>query len=89
MTLVREPRNPYDRNAIRVDNLRGEKVGHVKATQAKNLAPVMDRNIQLGVRLEGTIPRKGNAYTVSDLKNCIYLLLHLDVILSDYIIFVA
>ena len=55
----------YDRNAIRVDNLRGEKVGHIKATMAMKLTTVMDRSIQLGVRLDGTIPRKGNAYTVS------------------------
>jgi SWI/SNF-related matrix-associated actin-dependent regulator of chromatin subfamily A3 len=32
VTLIREPNNPYDRNAIRVDNLRGEKVGHVKVS---------------------------------------------------------
>mmetsp|Transcript_21448 Transcript_21448/g.46616 ORF Transcript_21448/g.46616 Transcript_21448/m.46616 type:complete len:533 (+) Transcript_21448:120-1718(+) len=62
VTLVREPRNPYDRNAIRVDNLRGEKVGHVKGTTAQTLAPIMDRSASLGVRLEGTIPRSGNAY---------------------------
>ncbi len=61
VVLVREPSNPYDRNAIRVDNLRGEKVGHVKATMAMHLAGVMDG---LGhVRVEGTIPRSGNAFT--------------------------
>jgi len=27
VTLVREPHNSYDRNAIRVDNCSGEKVG--------------------------------------------------------------
>mmetsp|Transcript_5440 Transcript_5440/g.11830 ORF Transcript_5440/g.11830 Transcript_5440/m.11830 type:complete len:878 (+) Transcript_5440:183-2816(+) len=64
VTLVREPRNPYDRNAIRVDNLRGEKVGHIKATMARNLSPLIDRSRQLGVRLEGTIPRSGNAFTL-------------------------
>ena len=31
---------------------------------ATSLAPIMDKNAQLGVRLEGMIPRKGNAYTV-------------------------
>mmetsp|Transcript_45123 Transcript_45123/g.94645 ORF Transcript_45123/g.94645 Transcript_45123/m.94645 type:complete len:876 (+) Transcript_45123:187-2814(+) len=64
VSLVREPRNPYDRNAIRVDNLRGEKVGHIKATMAMHLAPIMDRSSQLGLRFDGTIPRKGNAYTL-------------------------
>jgi len=64
VTLVREPSNPYDRNAIRVDNLRGEKVGHVKGTMAKILAPVMDMSSHLGVRFDATIPRSGNAYTL-------------------------
>ncbi|KAL7498338.1 hypothetical protein ACHAWT_009386 [Skeletonema menzelii] len=59
--LVREPRNPYDRNAIRVDNLAGEKVGHIKATMAKSLAAIMDNG---NARLEGTIPRKGNTYNL-------------------------
>ena len=27
--LVREPHNPYDRWAVRVDNVLGEKVGHL------------------------------------------------------------
>ncbi|KAL9184392.1 hypothetical protein ACHAXT_002478 [Thalassiosira profunda] len=64
VTLVREPSNPYDRNAIRVDNLHGQKVGHIKATMAKHLAPVMDDSSRLGVRLEGTIPRRGSAYNL-------------------------
>lgn len=58
---MREPHNPYDRNAIRVDNLVGEKVGHIKATMAKSLASIMDNG---NARLEGTIPRAGNAYTL-------------------------
>jgi SWI/SNF-related matrix-associated actin-dependent regulator of chromatin subfamily A3 len=61
VTLVREPHNPYDHNAIRVDNLRGQKVGHIKATMAKALAAIMDNG---NARLEGTIPRAGNAYTL-------------------------
>ena len=60
--LVREPHNPYDRNAIRVDNMHGDKVGHIKATSAKHLAPIMDNATRLHVRIEGTIPRKGGAY---------------------------
>jgi len=27
--LVREPENPYDANAIRVENIAAEKVGHL------------------------------------------------------------
>ena len=65
--LVREPNNPYDRNAIRVDNIHGEKVGHIKATSARTLATIMDRYASphnRKLRLEGIIPRKGNAYNL-------------------------
>ncbi len=60
---MREPHNPYDRNAIRVDNLHGEKVGHVKGTSAQLLAPVMDSR-SLHVRIDASIPRKGNKFTM-------------------------
>ncbi|KAL3910186.1 MAG: hypothetical protein SGILL_007793, partial [Bacillariaceae sp.] len=43
VSLEREPHNPYDRNAIRVDSMQHEKVGHIKAVQAALLAPLMDR----------------------------------------------
>lgn len=62
--LVREPNNPYDRNAIRVDNMSGDKVGHIKATMASTLAPILDNSGRLQVRVDGTIPRAGNAYTL-------------------------
>jgi SWI/SNF-related matrix-associated actin-dependent regulator of chromatin subfamily A3 len=42
--LDREPNNPYDRNAIRVLNLRRLQVGHVKEAAAV-LAPVLDRKL--------------------------------------------
>lgn len=79
--LVREPANPYDRNAIRVDNLAHRKVGHVKATVARALAPVLDQlttavnsnsnnsstntdgNASARIKVDGTIPRRGNEYT--------------------------
>ena len=58
--LVREPRNPYDRNAIRLDNLRGEKIGHVKGTTARCLAPLMDASESLGgLEFYGSIPPGG------------------------------
>lgn len=59
--LVREPHNMYDRNAIRVDNLRNEKVGHVSKEAAAILAPIIDMT---STRLDGTIPRAGNVYTL-------------------------
>lgn len=55
VTLQREPQNPYDCNAIRVDNLNGEKVGHIKATQAKGLSRIMDRtNTKIEVQITYT-----------------------------------
>ena len=42
--------------------MRGEKVGHIKATMAKHLAAVMDSHP--GVRIEGTIPRGGNSFNL-------------------------
>jgi SWI/SNF-related matrix-associated actin-dependent regulator of chromatin subfamily A3 len=66
--LVREPDNPFDRNAIRVDNMRLEKVGHIKATFAKTLAPMMDAlNVNPGtstIHLDGTIRAEGNGYSL-------------------------
>jgi SWI/SNF-related matrix-associated actin-dependent regulator of chromatin subfamily A3 len=40
--LVREPSNQYDVNAIRVDNVRGQKIGHIARGNAAKLAPFMD-----------------------------------------------
>ena len=42
LTLVREPGNPHDPNAIQVW-AQGHHVGYVKATQARALAMAMDR----------------------------------------------
>ena len=49
LTLTREPHNQYDSSAIRVDNIHGEKVGHISAAECKFLAEVMDDD---GCRLE-------------------------------------
>lgn len=63
--LVREPRNPYDRNAVRVDNIHGEQVGHVKATMAVCLAPIMDDMGKYGVcKIDGSIPRPAGTYVM-------------------------
>ncbi|KAJ5716325.1 hypothetical protein N7493_008236 [Penicillium malachiteum] len=40
--LRREPRNQYDRNAIRVDNIMGAQIGHIGRNIAAKLAPYMD-----------------------------------------------
>lgn len=44
LTLVREPDNTYDRNAIQVW-ARGQHIGYVKGTQNRSLAMSMDRAI--------------------------------------------
>lgn len=43
MTLVRERRNKYDRNAI-VVKLNDSKIGYIKKNEAKILAPILDTN---------------------------------------------
>lgn len=40
--LRREPGNPYDGNAIRIDNMRGEQIGHIPKTKAAKLAKYID-----------------------------------------------
>jgi SWI/SNF-related matrix-associated actin-dependent regulator of chromatin subfamily A3 len=42
VNLVREPDNPYDPNAIRVDNQNNVQVGHIARAIALGLKPVMD-----------------------------------------------
>ena len=61
LTIIFVLHTAYDRNAIRVDNIHGEKVGHIKATMAKLLASVMDR--QRVIRIQGTVPREGDKFT--------------------------
>jgi SWI/SNF-related matrix-associated actin-dependent regulator of chromatin subfamily A3 len=62
VTLTREPHNMYDRNAVRVDNLRGEKVGHVKREQAAAIAPILDG--PLAIKVDATIPHPGNQWNL-------------------------
>ncbi|MCO5577017.1 hypothetical protein L7F22_030839 [Adiantum nelumboides] len=52
--LIREPHNMYDRNAIRVDNMYGEQVGHIERYKACYLAPIVDNELAI---IEGIIPR--------------------------------
>lgn len=59
---MREPNNFYDSNAIKVFNLQGEPIGHLKREQAEALAPLIDEE---DVTVEGMIPRgSGNVYTI-------------------------
>lgn len=40
--IKREPTNQYDQNAIRVDNVAGEQIGHIPRQMAAKLAPFLD-----------------------------------------------
>lgn len=43
--LVREPQNPYDSNAVKVTNIYGSQVGHIKRQLAAAMAYVMDKTL--------------------------------------------
>ena len=45
VSLVRQPNNPHDRNAIRVENIRGEQVGHIPRHTVGHLSPMLDRGV--------------------------------------------
>lgn len=61
LTLTREPDNPYDRNAVRVE-WRGEKLGYVPRADNADLARHMDRGTKVEARIsrltEGRDPWK-------------------------------
>ena len=43
----REPSNPYDSNALRVENVQREQIGHIPRTMASKLAKYMVRPLNL------------------------------------------
>jgi SWI/SNF-related matrix-associated actin-dependent regulator of chromatin subfamily A3 len=50
----REPNNQYDRNAIRINNVQGDQIGHIPKTLAAKLAPYLDsRKIVIEAILSG------------------------------------
>ncbi|XP_056446108.1 helicase-like transcription factor isoform X4 [Gadus chalcogrammus] len=62
VALVRQPNNPYDRNAVMVTNADGNQVGHIKKELAAAMAGVMDSNL---VKVEGVVPyRTNNAFNM-------------------------
>lgn len=48
----REPGNVYDRNAVRVDNIMGDQIGHLPRILVQKVAPYMDRG---DIVLEGVL----------------------------------
>ncbi|KAM8953532.1 helicase-like transcription factor [Pelodytes ibericus] len=62
VALQREPNNQYDRNAVKVNNINGDQVGHIKKELAAALACIMDRKL---ARVEGVVPYGAhNAFTM-------------------------
>jgi SWI/SNF-related matrix-associated actin-dependent regulator of chromatin subfamily A3 len=48
----REPSNAYDSNAVRVDNIMGDQIGHLPRTLVQKVAPYMDKG---EIVLEGVL----------------------------------
>ncbi|XP_069474423.1 helicase-like transcription factor isoform X2 [Ambystoma mexicanum] len=62
VALQREPTNPYDRNAVKVNNVNGDQVGHIKKELAAALAYIMDNKL---AKVEGVVPYgANNAFTM-------------------------
>lgn len=60
--LVRQPQNPYDRNAVMVANIYGNQVGHIKKELAAAMAYIMDNNL---AKVEGVVySGTKNTYTM-------------------------
>ncbi|MBN3326808.1 HLTF factor, partial [Atractosteus spatula] len=53
VSLVREPQNPYDKNAVQVANVYGHQVGHIKRELAAPMAYIMDNKL---AKVEGIVP---------------------------------
>ena len=72
VTLNREPRNAFDRNAIRVDNVRGQQIGHIPRQIAAKLARYLDQKLLIadaflsGRRGEFDVPMDIGLYGTSE-----------------------
>lgn len=49
LTAVREPRNPHDRDAVRLDDCNGQTLGYVPAVQVRPYARLLDAGYALRV----------------------------------------
>uniref|UniRef100_A0A8C3XRQ7 Helicase like transcription factor n=1 Tax=Chelydra serpentina TaxID=8475 RepID=A0A8C3XRQ7_CHESE len=62
VALQREPNNLYDKNAVKVNNVSGNQVGHIKKELAAPLAYIMDNKLAI---VEGVVPYGAkNAFTM-------------------------
>lgn len=55
----REPGNPYDSNAIRINNVHSTQIGHIPRTLASKLAPYMDSRT---IVVEGVLAGESTGY---------------------------
>ncbi|KAJ3013444.1 UNVERIFIED_CONTAM: hypothetical protein HDU68_000697 [Siphonaria sp. JEL0065] len=62
VSLVREPHNPYDSNAIQVKNIAGVQVGHIPRGTAMIVAKMIDER---ALRIEGVVQTKPRAGAAS------------------------
>jgi SWI/SNF-related matrix-associated actin-dependent regulator of chromatin subfamily A3 len=59
VVVRRESRNPYDSNAIRINNVMGDQIGHLSRGDAAKLAPLMDSQALL---VEGALTGVKGSY---------------------------
>jgi SWI/SNF-related matrix-associated actin-dependent regulator of chromatin subfamily A3 len=59
VVVKREPGNPYDSNAIRINNVMGDQIGHLSRQCAAKLAPLMDSRALL---VEGALTGPKGAF---------------------------
>jgi len=52
LLLLREPRNPYDSNAIKVCRLSGDQIGYISSDVAERMADEMDAGKRFSARIE-------------------------------------
>jgi hypothetical protein len=57
LEMIREPDNPHDRNAIRIE-WRGHKVGYVPRAQNRAVAAAMDAGVRLTARVSSISDNK-------------------------------
>ncbi|CAG8521499.1 4910_t:CDS:10 [Dentiscutata erythropus] len=61
VSIMREPTNPHDKNALRVDNVMGEQVGHVP----RDVAAILSSSIDNGdLKIEATIIGNRGTYSI-------------------------
>ncbi|KAK9091059.1 hypothetical protein Sjap_024236 [Stephania japonica] len=60
--LVREPLNPYDPNAIKVQNTQALQVGHIERASAAVLAPLIDARLVTVEAIVPNLPRIKHRY---------------------------